>query len=448
LEREMEKQGKKMHLVQLNIGNPQILGQKPMTFNREVLAACLHDNMEKNRQIFSKDACDRAEFYLDSINHRGVGAYTDSPGLRSVIKEVKDFIDKRDDVESNMENIYLLNGASEGITIMLRLLIKDDNDGIMIPTPQYPIYSALITRFGGAQVPYYLDESKGWGLTLQELESSYAKAKDNGVNVRGIVVINPGNPTGQVLDEEDLKKVLEFAYEKNIYVLADEVYQKNIYAKKQFCSMRKTLSKMGQPFSDSIELTSFHSLSKGLLGECGLRGGYMELHNTDEFAKAMVYKSKAVSLCSNSIGQIGVGLMTNPPSKDLVSPDVFNLYQKEEQNIFDGLKMRAKLLSEKLNDIEGITCNEVEGAMYAFPRIRFPQKYLDKAKKEKISPDSRYCLDVLEETGIMIVPGSGFGQVEGTHHFRITNLVNSTEEMNEALANLKKFTERLMSEYA
>lgn len=82
LEREMERQGQKMSLMQLNIGNPQILGQKPITFNREVLAACLHDDMDKNRIIFSKDACDRAEFYLNSIKHRAIGAYTDSPGLR------------------------------------------------------------------------------------------------------------------------------------------------------------------------------------------------------------------------------------------------------------------------------------------------------------------------------------------------------------------------------
>lgn len=151
-----------------------------------------------------------------------------------MIKEVKNFIEKRDNVVSNMENIFLLDGASEGISIILNLLIKDEVDGIMIPTPQYPIYSALITKLGGIQVPYYLDESKGWGLSLEELERSYGKASNNGVNVRGIVVINPGNPTGQVFSEENLKKVLEFAFEKNIYVLADEVYQRNIYVEKEF----------------------------------------------------------------------------------------------------------------------------------------------------------------------------------------------------------------------
>ena len=104
-------------------------------------------------------------------------------------------------------------------------------------------------------------------------------------------------------------------------------------------------------------------------------------------------------------------------------------------------------MTSKLNSIQGITCNEVEGAMYAFPRIRLPQGYIDEAQKEKRSPDLKYCLDVLEETGIMIVPGSGFGQVEGTHHFRITNLVHSSDEMAKALDRLKVFTESLMKKY-
>lgn len=148
IEREMES-GKKFpfkSIVKLNIGNPQSLGQKPITFNREVLACCISDFPEKNRLRFSKDAVDRADYYLNSIDYRATGAYTDSPGMRSVIKEVKEFIETRDGVESKMDNIYLLNGASEGITIMIRLLIQNDHDGIMIPTPQYPIYSALITR--------------------------------------------------------------------------------------------------------------------------------------------------------------------------------------------------------------------------------------------------------------------------------------------------------------
>jgi aspartate/methionine/tyrosine aminotransferase len=166
-----------------------------------------------------------------------------------------------------MENIYLLNGASEGITILLRMLIQNEKDGIMIPTPQYPIYSALITLNRGQHVPYYLEESNGWGMSLEELERSYKEATDKGIRVKAMVVINPGNPTGQVLDEEGLKRVIEFTHDKKIMLLADEVYQKNIYVDKKFVSLRKTLNKMGEPYSNNLEIASYHSISKGLLGE-------------------------------------------------------------------------------------------------------------------------------------------------------------------------------------
>lgn len=236
-------------------------------------------------------------------------------------------------------------------------------------------------------------------MSVDELRAAYQRGVDNGVNIRGIVVINPGNPTGQVLSENDLKATLEFAHEKKLYVLADEVYQENIYVNKEFCSMRKALKNLGKPYEDDVELTSFHSLSKGLLGECGLRGGYMEVHNTDEYARQMIYKSKAVNLCSNSIGQIGVGLMVriylcnivqvNPPNESNCSEEVLKQFKQEHDDIFKGLQNRAKLLTRKLNSIQGITCNEVEGAMYAFPRIEFPEKYIEMAKRDSQFPDSR-----------------------------------------------------------
>lgn len=447
IERQMEK-GVKFpfdKITQLNIGNPQVLGQKPFTFIREVLACCISDT-PKNKEIYSKDVIDRADSYLSKIGNRAVGAYTDSPGFRTVIKEVEAFIEKRDNVEVDPSHIYLVNGASEGIATILRLILSDPEDGVMIPIPQYPIYSALITKFGGNIVGYYLDEETGWSLSVKELERSYKEATQNGTKIRGIVVINPGNPTGQVLEEENMKEVLQFAHKKNIMFLADEVYQRNIYVDKTFCSARKALKNLGEPYNSELELCSFHSLSKGLLGECGLRGGYMECHNFDKYALEQVYKAKAVNLCSNSIGQIGIGLMVNPPTEETASPETVEQYKEEEKATFEGLQTRAKLLTTRLNAIAGITCTELEGAMYAFPKINFPQGYIAKALAEGKKPDLKYCLDVLEETGIMIVPGSGFGQKEGTYHFRITNLISTTEEMDKALDKLEKITNRIMNE--
>lgn len=118
-----------------------------------------------------------------------------------------------------------------------------------------------------------------------------------------MVVINPGNPTGNVLSREDIEDIIKICYEHEIVLIADEVYQSNIYKNdRPFISMRKVLAEMGEPFRDNVELISLHSVSKGLQGECGLRGGYVEIHNFDKFANDMMYKLKSLELCANTVG--------------------------------------------------------------------------------------------------------------------------------------------------
>ena len=226
--RKQMEQGVKFNFTEttpLNIGNPQELGQKPITYNREVLACILNENL-CDEGFISRDAAERANGYLDSLPFRAAGAYTESAGMSLVKQEVKEYIEKRDDLETSADDIYLVNGASEGITTIIRLLISQSNDGIMIPNPQYPIYSALITKFKGQIVPYYLDEDQDWGLNVDNLEKAFQNAVDNGTNIKAIAIINPGNPTGQVLSQENLQDVLKFAHDKGIFVMADEVYQK------------------------------------------------------------------------------------------------------------------------------------------------------------------------------------------------------------------------------
>lgn len=132
---------------------------------------------------------------------------------------------------------------------------------------------------------YYLDESNKWALDVNSLEESTQKAKKEAINLRAIVIINPGNPTGAVFDEKSLQDLFNFAFKNNLVVIADEVYQENIYSpNKQFISAKKVLSQMPANVSQSVELMSFHSCSKGILGECGVRGGYVEMVNIDERA--------------------------------------------------------------------------------------------------------------------------------------------------------------------
>jgi len=297
-------------LLYCNIGNPLALGQPTFTFDREVIATCMNPALLDSPSI-SKDAKDRAKKLITGVEYpHALGAYTSSNGLTVVRESIKKYIEDRDGYPSDIANIFCSNGASDAVTTIFNVLISSPNDAVMIPIPQYPLYTALISLYNGTPVPYYLDESKAWGLDMKDLEANYKKAKAEGKNIKAIVVINPGNPTGQVMSKENLQDIVKFCHTNKLVICADEVYQKNIYGDKPFISFKKTIHDMGAPY-DKIELISFHSTSKGLLGECGLRGGYMELENIDPKVQAQILKLRTITLCSNTVGQLMVFFFDN-----------------------------------------------------------------------------------------------------------------------------------------
>ncbi|MQI71959.1 aminotransferase class I/II-fold pyridoxal phosphate-dependent enzyme, partial [Escherichia coli] len=159
--------------------------------------------------LFPADAIARAKHYL-SLTTGGLGAYSDSRGLPGIRKEVAEFIHRRDGYPSDPELIYLTDGASKGVMQILNTIIGGQRDGILVPVPQYPLYSATIALLGGSLVPYYLEETANWGLDTNELRRSVAQARYNGITVKAMVIINPGNPTGQCLSEANLREVLQF----------------------------------------------------------------------------------------------------------------------------------------------------------------------------------------------------------------------------------------------
>lgn len=139
--------------------------------------------------------------------------------------------------------------------------------------------------------------------------------------------------------------------------------------------------------------------------------------------------------------------MVNPPKEGVNSPAIVERHKKEIEMIYGGLKKRSKLLTQKLNEIPGIKSNELEGAMYCFPSVFLKESAIKAAKEKGIAPDVLYCVEALEATGIVIVPGSGFKQKEGTFHFRITNLLYQTEEFEEALVAFKEFNKKFFEKY-
>eukprot|EP01028_Stygiella_incarcerata_P008081 TRINITY_DN3421_c2_g1_i1.p1 TRINITY_DN3421_c2_g1~~TRINITY_DN3421_c2_g1_i1.p1 ORF type:complete len:509 (-),score=152.88 TRINITY_DN3421_c2_g1_i1:185-1711(-) len=449
-------------MIFCNIGNPQSLGQLPITFFRSVLSMCMIPTplREKLKSLGEEatglpaDVFKRAEKYHEIMAH-GFGAYSDSRGFAGIREEVAAFIDERDKMEkliadnpsvqlnrTTMDDVFLTDGASPGIQKVLQLVIADPSVGVMLPIPQYPLYSATVTLLGGKIVPYYMAEDvevegeKRWSLREEELEKEYEKAVSEGTKVRALVVINPGNPTGQCLTEKDMRLIVDFCQKKRMVLLADEVYQTNIYRKgAKFVSFRRIVEEMtieDYPRFSNFELFSFHSVSKGMLGECGLRGGYCHVRGIAPEVIDELYKLMSIGLCSNTVGQVCMGLMVNPPKP---GDDSYELYLKEYDDQFNSLARRAKTLSAALNKMEGITCNDIEGAMYAFPRVSIPEWRQQEAKDLGMSPDLHYCLFILRNAHIVIVNGSGFRQEEGTFHFR-TTILPSEKDIDRVIERL------------
>lgn len=450
IEQEMSKNPKHgkpfSEVIRANIGDCHATGQKPNTFIRQVVALCTDPDHLMNDPSYPSDAKDRARRILDSCSGKSIGSYSDSSGVRVIREDIAKYIAERDGQPSSPDDIFLSTGASDSIKTILKLLMTGQSGnkraGIMIPIPQYPLYTATIAEYDAYPIGYYLDESNHWGLDVNELKRAIKEAKSHCIP-RAIVIINPGNPTGQVLSKENIEQVIRFAKEENLFLMADEVYQHNIYAEgSQFHSFKKVLTEMGPGYKD-MELASFMSTSKGYMGECGFRGGYCEVINLDPEVKVMQLKSISAKLCSAVAGQAAMDVVVNPPKPGEPS---YELFTKEKDFVLGQLKKKASMATEVFNSIEGISCNVAQGAMYAFPRLNLPEKAIKAAEAKGMKPDAFYCFQMLEETGICTVPGSGFGQVEGTYHFR-TTILPQLEQLTVMLEKFKVFHESFLQRY-
>jgi alanine transaminase len=438
---ELEKLGRK--IIYCNVGNPQALKQKPLTYIRQILSLMEYPELLNNPEslkLYPKDIIEKAKHLHHLIPH-GTGAYTQSAGIPFIRQAVAEFISKRDGIPADENHIILTDGASKGVQAVLVALLKEDNDGFMIPIPQYPLYSATIELYGGKQIGYYLDEDNSWQLSEKILTESMKQAKAKGINPVALVVINPGNPTGAVLSYENIVMVINFAKKNNLAIMADEVYQNNIYDKHSaFHSFAKVMHQLEEK---SIPLFSFHSISKGYMGECGHRGGYLEIRNVPDEVLHEFIKLQSISLCANTVGQITTYLVVNPPQKGDGS---YDLFVKERDGILNDLKEKAEILGKGLNAIEGMTIEIPHGAMYAFVKFSLPEtENTSKMAAHELliyntKRDNEYCMALLEETGICVVPGSGFGQLPGTLHFR-TTFLPPKDEIEELVVKMKGFHE-------
>lgn len=428
-----------------NIGDCHAMGQKPITFIRQLLAVCTNPDDLMESGLYPSDVVERAKDILSHCRGYSIGSYSDSRGIMVIREHVAEFLSQRDGHPCSREHVFLVNGASDGIKQMLYVAQGNETrTGVMIPQPQYPLYTAAITELDAEPIFYFLNEEKGWGIDIDCLRPSLNKAKKV-CEPRVMVVINPGNPTGSHLPKENIEEIIKFCHEEGLVLFTDQVYQENIHQKGvKFYSFRKVLLDMPSEYHD-LQMVSFNSTSKGFLGECGIRGGYMHLMGMDKDVIEQVYKHTTIGLCPNTPGQVATDALVKRPQPGDPS---YELYQQEFLEITQSLERKANMVYTRLNEIPGVSCNDVLGAMYAFPKVEIPEEaWADcRAVSPDLTLDAYYCLEFLKQKGVCVVPGSGFGQKEGTWHFR-TTILPSADDLEHMLDSFKDFHLNFLRKY-
>ena len=331
--------------------------------------------------------------------------YSDSKGIFAARKAVMHYTQQLGIAGVTLEDIYLGNGASELIVMATNALL-DEGDELLVPMPDYPLWTAATSLSGGSPVHYRCDEDAGW---LPDLEDMRAKITSR---TRGIVVINPNNPTGVLYPDALLKGIIEIAREHNLVLLVDEVYDKVLYDGVQFTSMA-SLS------TDVLTLT-FNSLSKAYRS-CGYRAGWMVVSGPKADARDYI---EGLNMLAN------LKLGSNVPGQWAIQTALGG-YQSINDLVKPGGRLRRQrdLAYELITQIPGVSCVKPQAALYMFPRLD-PAMY-------PIADDRQFFMEVLRATRVMLVQGSGFNFPDN-QHFRIVFLPHE-DDLREAIARLEGF---------
>lgn len=372
---------------------------------------------EEGHQIIKLNIGNMAPFGFDApeeiqrdmiLNLPNSAGYSDSKGIFSARKAVMHETQQQGIRGVTLDDIYLGNGASELIVMAVNALL-DDGDELLLPAPDYPLWTAAASLSGGTPVHYLCDEANNWMPSLDDIRSRITS------RTKGIVVINPNNPTGALYSDELLQGIVDLAREHGLVIFCDEVYGKVVYDGRKFTPIA-TLS------GDVLTLT-FNSLSKAYRA-CGYRAGWMVLTGDRRSARDYIEGLDMLTnmrLCANVPGQhaIQTALGGHQSIHDLVS---------------DGGRLRRQrdLAWELITAIPGVTCVKPDAALYMFPRLD-PDMY-------PIANDQQFFLDVLRETRVMLVQGSGFNFPD-QQHFRIVFLPHE-DDLREAIGRLAVFLEK------
>jgi alanine-synthesizing transaminase len=357
-----------------------------------------------NLAVFGFDAPE--EIQQDMIRNLPSSAgYSDSKGIFGARKAVMHETQKQGIKGVTLDDIYLGNGASELIAMATNALL-DDGDELLLPAPDYPLWTAVTSLSGGTPVHYLCDEAHGWMPDLKDIRAKITP------RTKGIVVINPNNPTGVIYSDVLLKGIVALAREHGLVILADEVYDKVLYDGARHTAIA-SLS------ADVLTLT-FNSLSKSYRS-CGYRAGWLVVSGDKKSAADYIEGLNMLSnmkLCANVPGQWAI-------------QTALGGYQSINELVGEGGRLRRQrdLAYELITAIPGVTCVKPQAALYMFPRLD-PRVY-------PIADDRQFFLELLKETRVMLVQGTGFNW-PAPDHFRIVFLPHE-DDLREAIGRIAKF---------
>jgi alanine-synthesizing transaminase len=375
--REMEEEGHK--IIKLNIGNLALFG---------------FDAPEEIQQDMAHNLANSA-------------GYSDSKGIFAARKAVMHYSQQQGIKGIALDDIYLGNGASELIAMATNALL-DTGDELLLPAPDYPLWTAATSLAGGTPVHYLCEEANGWMPDLADIRRKITPA------TKGIVVINPNNPTGALYSDELLKGIVSTAREHNLVIMADEVYDKVLYDGAKHTAIAS--------LSQDVLTLTFNSLSKSYRS-CGYRAGWMMVSGEKKPAADYIEGLNMLSnmrLCANVPGQYAI-------------QTALGGYQSINELVGEGGRLRRQrdLAYELITAIPGVSCVKPTAALYMFPRLDL--------KVYPVTDDRQFLLELLQETRVMLVQGTGFNWPT-PDHFRIVFLPHE-DDLREAIGRIAKFLE-------
>ncbi len=380
----MEEEGHK--IIKLNIGNVGVFGFDPPE-----------------------------EIQLDMIrNLSNASAYSDSKGIFAARKAIMQYCQEKGIQGVALDDVYTGNGVSELIVLSMNALLND-GDEVLVPAPDYPLWTAAVSLSSGTPVHYICDESKDWAPDLNDLRKKITP------RTKAIVVINPNNPTGAIYSKEVLLEMTKIAREHDLILFSDEIYDKMLYDEEKHISLAA--------LSTDVVTITFNGLSKNYRS-CGYRAGWMVVSGDKEMVRDYIEGLNMLSsmrLCANVPGQYAI-------------QTALGGYQSINDLVAEGGRLaRQRDLAWKLiTDIPGVTCVKPKSALYLFPKLD-PEMY-------PIEDDQQFVAEFLKEEKVLLVQGSGFNWGK-PDHFRVVFLPHE-DVLKEAIGRLARFLERYRNKHS